>query len=265
VSRALVQAGRASRVMPLPRISGVLETAGQGIRGQLQSVNGAHGSSTVTLGSAVFCGVEDLPSSTLHQTFLCDAQGWLATFELDQDVRPDARGTVASLRAAGLSVCMLSGDDAPAVQEVGVQVDISELRAGFAPDAKLAYVGELQAQGHRVAMVGDGLNDGPVLAAADVSFAFGQAVPLAQSQCDFVILGDSLAQVGTTILLARRTMRIVRQNLWWALGYNLACVPLAVAGWLPAWLAGLGMASSSLVVVLNALRLSGPVQPRGLA
>lgn len=114
-------------------------------------------------------------------------------------------------------------------------------------------------------MVGDGLNDGPVLAGAHVSFALGKSVPLAQAQADFVILGDELMGVLHALRLSRFTLAIVRQNLGWALAYNAVCVPLAVVGWLPAWLAGLGMATSSLVVVLNALRLSrnmGPLRPQ---
>ena len=108
-------------------------------------------------------------------------------------------------------------------------------------------------------MVGDGLNDGPVLAGADVSMAVGLAVPLAQAQCDFVMPGAQLTLLPAMLTQAQRTMRVVRQNLWWAAGYNAVCVPLALVGWLPAWLAGLGMALSSLLVIANAARLAAPL------
>ncbi|MFZ2386779.1 MAG: HAD-IC family P-type ATPase, partial [Polaromonas sp.] len=163
--------------------------------------------------------------------------------------------------AQGVQVHLLSGDLSESVARVARQAGIDEARGGCTPHDKLAFLRGLQAQGRKVAMVGDGLNDGPVLAGAHVSFAFGQAVPLAQAQSDFVVLGDKLGTVAQALLQARRTLGVVRQNLWWAALYNAVCVPLAVAGWLPAWLAGLGMALSSLLVVLNALRLSAATQP----
>ncbi|MBA2674972.1 HAD-IC family P-type ATPase, partial [Ramlibacter sp.] len=121
---------------------------------------------------------------------------------------------------------------------------------------KLRHVQAAQRGGRRVAMVGDGMNDGPVLARADVSVAVGQAVPVAQARCDFIVLGGQLDRVPLLLAQARRTARVVRQNLAWAAGYNAVCVPLALAGYMPPWLAGLGMAASSLVVIFNAARLA---------
>jgi Cu2+-exporting ATPase len=187
---------------------------------------------------------------------LADASGWLASFELAEQVRPEAAGVVRDLAHMGLSLKVLSGDGPAAVAQVAQAVGIADAQGGCSPQSKLQALQALQAQGHKVAMVGDGLNDGPVLAGADVSFALGQAVPLAQSKSDFVLMGGQLEALVSTVQRSRQTMRIVRQNLWWSAAYNAACVPLALMGWLPAWAAGLGMALSSLLVVLNALRLS---------
>ena len=232
----------------------VTEVAGQGVSGRVRLV-GASAASAMRLGSAAFCGLAPTNADSL-QVCLSDEQGWLATFELREDLRADAGSTIAALRAAGIAVQLLSGDGGTAVARVAAQVGIDAFQGECTPQDKLDFLRQAQQRGRKVAVVGDGLNDGPVLAGAHVSFAFGKAVPLAQAQADFVVLGDHLAAVSQTLLLARRTLTIVRQNLVWAAVYNAFCVPLAVLGWLPAWLAGLGMGVSSLLVVLNALRLS---------
>ena len=253
-SRALVQA--LGQGVPQPwRCAAVQESAGQGIQGVLEQPGVA--AQTVRLGSAAFCDLASPVSAPAGlEVHLADAQGWLASFSLQEDVRPEATDTVAALQALGVEVHLLSGDQPAAVAQVAAQVGIGRALGGCTPGDKLAYLQRLQAQGRTVAMVGDGLNDGPVLAGAHVSFAFGQAVPLAQARSDLVVLAGRLDVVPAAMALARKTAAVVRQNLWWALAYNAACVPLAVAGWLPAWLAGLGMAGSSLLVVLNALRLA---------
>ncbi len=261
VSRALVVAHTNRESAPSSHSSwacdAVAETPGRGLCGVATSGRGGNDALAVSLrlGSAGFCAVSAHCSSGLH-SYLSDDQGWLATFSMAEDLRPQAAAVIASLGELGVTVHMLSGDSVDSVARVAALAGIAHVRGACTPDDKLASVRVLQAQGHRVAMVGDGLNDGPVLAGANVSFAFGQAVPLAQAKADFVVLGEKLMSVVHTVVLARRTLRIVRQNLWWALVYNAACVPLAVIGLLPAWLAGLGMATSSLVVVLNALRLA---------
>jgi Cu2+-exporting ATPase len=258
-ARALAKAWSAQFGSPFSwEVLQMTEHAGLGLEGRLRRQGGA--TQCVRLGSPTFCGVPALQAETA-QVHLSDEQGWIASFILAEDLRADAAATVAALEGQGLSVHLLSGDRDAAAREIAARAGIRHARGDCVPEEKLRVLQQLQADGRRVVMVGDGLNDGPVLAHANASFAFGSAVPLAQARADFVVLGGSLAVVAQAIAQARRTLRVVRQNLWWAAGYNALCVPLALAGWLPAWLAGLGMAASSLVVVLNAARLAR--QPGG--
>ena len=179
-----------------------------------------------------------------------------ACFEFDEALRPDTMTALDDLRAQGLSIHLLSGDAPASVQAMAARLGLASAQGGARPEDKLAAVSRLQGLGRRVLMVGDGVNDGPVLARADVSFALSHGSAIAQARADFIVLGSRLAQVPATRALAVRTLRVMRQNLGWSVAYNLACVPLALAGWLPPWLAGAGMALSSLGVVLNALRLA---------
>jgi len=175
---------------------------------------------------------------------------------LDEALRADAAAVVGRLQTVGVQVQLLSGDRAGAAAQLALRAGIAQAFGGQLPQDKLAHVQRLQRAGRRVAMVGDGMNDGPVLACADLSVALGSAVPLAQARADVVVQGGRLAGVLLLLRQARRTRRVVRQNLLWAALYNAVCVPLAVAGLMPPWLAGLGMAASSLLVVLNSARLS---------
>jgi Cu2+-exporting ATPase len=177
-------------------------------------------------------------------------------FEFDEVLRPEAAAAVQALREQGLDVRLLSGDVPASVEAVARSLGIAQARGGATPEAKLAALASWQQEGRCVLMVGDGLNDGPVLARADVSFALSHGSALAQQRSDFIVLGSRLGEVPAARALAQRTLGVVRQNFLWAVLYNAACVPLALLGWLPAWLAGAGMALSSLVVVLNALRLA---------
>ncbi len=188
--------------------------------------------------------------------WLGDGARAIARFEVNETCRPDAAAAIAMLRAQGLVVELCSGDANDAVQRFAALLDIREIRARQLPEQKLARVRELQAQGHVVAMVGDGLNDAPVLAGADVSLAMADGAALAQRAADLVITSASLLRIPQAIALARRTQAIVRQNLAWALAYNLVALPSAATGQVTPWLAALGMALSSLLVTLNALRLT---------
>jgi Cu2+-exporting ATPase len=187
---------------------------------------------------------------------LGDEQEPLAWLVLDDRLRSDAPALLDACRTRGWQTLLLSGDSSPMVAQVAAELGISDARGGLTPADKLAVLQQLHAQGRRVLMLGDGVNDVPVLAAADISIAMGSATDLAKTSADAVLLSNRLTSLIDAFALAKRTRRIIRENLLWACLYNGLILPFAAFGWVtPLW-AALGMSLSSLLVVLNALRLT---------
>jgi len=181
-------------------------------------------------------------------------------------LKPSAPAAVRELRRLGLRTVLLTGDSQAVGQAVGAAAGVDEVIAGALPDGKAAVVARLQAQGRRVAMAGDGTNDGPALAAADLSLALGSGTDVAISAADLILLRGDLRVVPEAVSLARETHRVIRRNLAWAFSYNLAAIPLAAAGLLNPLIAGAAMAASSAFVVASSVRLRrfGDAAPRGL-
>jgi P-type Cu+ transporter len=178
-------------------------------------------------------------------------------------IKPAAAAAVTELRRLGLRTVLLTGDSQATAQAVAAQAGTDEVIAGALPDRKVAVIRNLQAQGHRVAMIGDGINDGPALAAADLGIALGTGTDVAISAADLLVLRDDLAAVPESIQLARATLAVIRGNLAWAFGYNIAAIPLAAAGFLNPLIAGAAMALSSAFVVGNSIRLRRFGTPAG--
>ena len=190
---------------------------------------------------------------------LGDANGWLALFRLGDAVRPEAAALIATLRADGRKVTLLTGDARPVAERVARALGIDDVHAEVSPQGKHDFVVAQQTGGAVVAMVGDGINDAPVLAKAQVSVAMGGGAQLARTQADLVLLSENLDHLRHGYRLARRTLRVIRQNLWWSFAYNFVALPLAMVGLVTPWMAGIGMSGSSLLVVMNSLRLQRPV------
>ncbi|MCD9033546.1 cadmium-translocating P-type ATPase [Luteimonas sp. Y-2-2-4F] len=217
-----------------------------------EGVEGTVGGRRWRLGQARFAaaGAPD------EDVWLGDGMHPVARFVLRERVRDDAPQALDALRAQGLALHLASGDAPARVAAFAQRLGLDDAHARQSPQDKLDRVHALQAQGRVVAMVGDGLNDAPVLAGADVSIAMGEGASLAQRAADLVLTGGSLMRIPAAVAVARRTRRVIRQNLAWALGYNLVALPVAAAGLVTPWLAALGMALSSLAVTANALRLA---------
>ncbi|WP_031302836.1 heavy metal translocating P-type ATPase [Pseudomonas sp. EGD-AK9] len=228
---------------------------GQGLQGRVEG-------RLLRIGEATFVcalsgqAVPSIAGEHGQWLLLGDEQGPLAWFVLDDRLRDDAAQLIAAARTRGWHIHLLSGDSSPMVGEVARQLGIEDARGGLTPDAKLAVLKQLHGEGRRVLMLGDGVNDVPVLAAADISVAMGSASDLAKTSADAVLLSNRLSSLVEGLKLARRTRRIIIENLSWATLYNGLVLPFAALGWItPIW-AAVGMSLSSLLVVLNALRLS---------
>ena len=189
------------------------------------------------------------------RVWLGDEEGLVAVFSIGDALREDAGDTVKQLEALGHEVVIASGDRAAAVQATARRLGITDARSGLTPPGKLSVLEALRRDGLPVVMVGDGVNDAPVLAAADASIAVDAGTALARASADAVVPGRRLAGVVTIAAVAAKTRSVIRQNLAWAISYNALGIPLAAAGILAPWMAALGMSASSLLVVLNALRI----------
>jgi Cu2+-exporting ATPase len=184
-----------------------------------------------------------------------DQQNILAYFVMEDSLREESIRAVRELQDLGKTVILLSGDRQEVVAEVATQCGIAEFRAELKPVQKYAYILQLQQQGAIVAMVGDGMNDGPALSLANVSVAMGQGAPISQTRSDCLLMSNRLSDFSFSVELAKKAYRLIRQNLAWALLYNVIAIPAAVLGYLAPWHAALGMSVSSLLVVVNGLRL----------
>ncbi|MDE2076613.1 MAG: cation-translocating P-type ATPase [Burkholderiales bacterium] len=266
LSRSLSQAG------PLPKEEGgwseVVEVAGKGIQGRDRQ------GQVWRLGAEEWVLSEDLARVVHAWPDSARARVWLARqdatdstsgddvmgFVFDEVFRADAAQTLAKLAQHHWRCLVLSGDTAArveaAVMHLGGAKRLEIAQAHASPESKLAIVNQAQQSGRVVAVVGDGINDAPVLAKADVSIVLDAGAALAQSQADLIVLGGRLSAIPLAVGISQRALKVVNQNLIWAAVYNLVCIPLALAGYLPPWLAGAGMAASSLGVVLNSLRLT---------
>jgi Cu2+-exporting ATPase len=192
--------------------------------------------------------------------------GLLAGFSVSDEPRPESATTVAALHRQGLQTEVLSGDSRAAVERLAKHCGIDTFAARQSPMDKLDRVRELTRSGDFVAMVGDGINDAPVLGGSGVSIAMSRGSALTLASADLILVGDSLRALPGAFALARRATRIIRQNLVWAAAYNLTAMPLAAMGWIPPWAAAVGMSTSSIVVVLNSLRLirTAPTAPEAV-
>ncbi|HEX5277105.1 MAG TPA: heavy metal translocating P-type ATPase [Fluviicoccus sp.] len=234
----------------LPPVANLRNHPGEGLSGDIDGHDWRIGHTRFANGNA-----GDVPPEGRLRIWLSQGDTAVASFDFEDTVRPEAAPLVHALKARGLKTVLLSGDHSGLPASLGKALGIDIIFGGLSPEDKIHHVERIQADGGITIMVGDGVNDAPVLSKAHVSVAMGSGADLAQLHSDVVLLGDRIGSLETALRLAGQTRRIIRQNLNWALVYNLAIVPPAAMGYISPLLATIGMSASSLLVVLNALRI----------
>lgn len=251
VGKAIAAAAQSDQ--PLPQASNVQNLPGRGMSGEIDGCRLAVGNERLL----AELGLSPVVSDDHHELsvwVVVDDQ-LVGELRLNDQLRPDAEETIARIKSMGLTPVLLSGDRPDRVRHLGAQVGIEVAVGGLLPAEKLEQVSRLQEEGATVLMVGDGINDAPVLAQAQVSMAMGGGTVIAQNTADMVLLNDQLTQISFALRYARRVMNVIRQNLVWSVWYNAIAIPFAAAGLVQPWLAAIGMSISSLTVIGNALRL----------
>ncbi|MBN8521652.1 MAG: cadmium-translocating P-type ATPase [Alphaproteobacteria bacterium] len=243
LSRTLAQAYQGN----LLSLSQVKEYPGQGI-------SGLYNGHTLKLGSADWCDQKNI-SSSLMQIFLMKEADVQAVFTFEDILRPDANQTIQNFRRQDIDTYLLSGDRQVIANQIGQQTGINHIQGDMTPVQKHRFLTEQKAKGHHILMVGDGLNDAPILAESDVSMAPGTAIDMAQNSADLIFMGDSLLSVSTAHRIAKKAQRLVKENFALTILYNIIAIPLAFAGWVTPFVAALAMSGSSLVVIANSYRL----------
>jgi Cu2+-exporting ATPase len=245
LSRALTQAYQGS----LLSVSEVMEHPGLGISAH-------HNGHVLKLGSADWCGQTNI-SDTSMQIFLMEGSERQAVLTFEDTLRPDAEKTVQNFQRRNIDTYLLSGDWQVIAHQIGKQAGIDHIQGDMTPVQKHLFLSEKKAKGHHILMVGDGLNDAPVLAEADVSMAPGTAIDMAQNSADLIFMGDSLLSVSTAHRIAQKAQKLVKENFALTILYNIIAIPLACAGWVTPFVAALAMSGSSLLVIANSYRLKG--------
>lgn len=242
------------------RVDALKNHMGYGVSGVIEGRTYFLGSASFITQSLAPATASPMPEAFTHQhqgpvVYLSDDSMLVARFELDDTLRAEAQPCIDALKLMQKQIVILSGDQEHSVKNVANKVGITTYKASCSPEQKLDYLDDLQSQGNKVVMIGDGINDLPVLSRADLSIAMGGASDLTKLNADAVLLNDHLASLSQAFQYSVKTSRIIKQNIAWAIAYNISMLPLAMSGLVPPYFAALGMSLSSLVVVFNSMRL----------